>query len=222
MTKTAIVPVAGLGTRLGKLRFAFPKCLMPYQGVPAIDHVLEMLSLVGVKNVVLVVGWKKEAVISYLEDGSAFNMNIAYVVQNPLRGIGDAVLRAEPFVGDEFYVLLGDTIFYPKDALKVLESPNEVMVTVVTDYTKHGMVECVGNRIKQIVEKPRKWSGENIGSCGAYFFDRKIFKAIRKTYENPLSGELELTDAINTLAKEEDVRIRAFEGEYVDMGKLEE
>lgn len=145
MVKTVIIPAAGKATRLGKVGLAIPKIILPYNGEPVIDYMFEMLQQIGVKNVILIVGWKKEAILSYLEDSSSYDMNICFVLQPKSKGIADAVLRAEPFIKeDDFLVVLGDTLLFPKDALKILDGTNQVMATKVEDPTKHGMVEFYG------------------------------------------------------------------------------
>jgi len=222
--KTAIIPLAGKGVRLGKIGLAMAKALIPYRGHPAIDHILGALQAVDIESVILVVGWKKEGIISYLEDGSAFNIDIAYVIQPEPKGIADAIFRAKQFIKEEeFLVVLGDTILFPTDSLKILDDSNEVLVTRVDDPTKHGMVEYEGNIIKSVVEKPKSWDWNkgNLGICGAYRFNELIFNAIKNITPNQTSGELEISDAINKLiTMGEEVRLRAFSGTYVDTGRI--
>lgn len=250
MTKTAVIPVAGKGVRLGKLGMAIPKALLPYQGQPAIDCIFEMLQAVNIDTAILIVGWKKEGIISYLEDGSSFDMNIAYVIQSEPKGIADAVLRAKPFIKDDnFLVVLGDTLLFPNDALKLLDNANQIMATRVEDPTKHGMLECfekeaiikelrrnnpssyVPSRrdilelnLNKITEKPKQWDlwkNGDLGICGAYRFNHKIFDAIGNIKPNEKSGELELSDAINGLIEQgEVVKVKVFEGTYIDMGRI--
>lgn len=241
--KTAVVPIAGKGTRLGKIARAVPKALLPYNGQPTIDYIFEMLQAVNIDTAILIVGWKKEGVISYLEDGASFDMNIAYVIQPSPAGIADAVLQAEPFIkGEDFLVVLGDTLLFPKDALKLLDNANQVMTTTVEDPTKHGMVECfekerimeelqrnnpldaLGLNLNKIAEKPKQWDSlenGNLGICGAYRFNHKIFDAIGNINPNEKTGELEISDAINGLVGEgEVVKVKVFEGTYIDMGRI--
>lgn len=239
--KTAVIPLAGKGVRLGKIGRAVPKALLPYEGQPTIDHIFEMLQAVNIDRVILVVGWKKEGIISYLEDGSSFDMNIAYVIQPSPAGIADAVLQAEPFIKDEeFLVVLGDTLLFPKDALKLLDNANQIMATRVENPTKHGMVECfeketlieelrrnnpldIELNINKITEKPKQWDSKkgDLGICGAYRFDHKIFDAIGDIKPNEKSGELEISDAINGLIDQgEVVKVKVFGGTYIDMGRL--
>lgn len=219
MTKTAIIPIAGRGVRLGKLGHAIPKALLPYKGVPAIDYIFEMLRAIGINTVILVVGWKKEGIISYLEDGSSFGLDIAYTIQSKPRGIADAILRAEPYIKeDDFLVVLGDTLLFPQNSLRILDGANQIMVTKVEDPTKHGMVEVErGGVVTKIVEKPPTWDLNNWGICGAYRFNHKIFDVIAQIKPNKKTGELEISDAINVL---DGVKAKVFEGTYIDMGRL--
>lgn len=234
--RTAIVPVAGKGTRLGNVGTAIPKALVPYKNRPTIDYIFEMLQIAGIERVVLIVGWKKEAIVSYLEDGASFGLDIAYVIQPKPNGIANAILRAEPFVKDRsFVIMFGDTLLFPKTALEIFEGEtNTVMVTEISDPTKHGMVRYteLGDQkiLEEIVEKPTNWNlnkDGNLGSCGVYRFTQQIFHAIRKTEPNQKTGELEISDAINkaialrrTNPSFDKIKLKKFGGTYLDMGKV--
>ncbi len=229
--KIAVVPAAGKGTRLGRIGAALPKALVPIAGRPAIDHIFDMLRHAGVEQVVLIVGYKKEQLISYVDDGSDFGLRVAHVTQPDPRGIAHALLGAEPFVKEDFLCLLGDTLLFPQDALKTLaelhvakHAAATLLVKRMDDVTGYGVVEPDGERVKGVVEKPE--AGEEpskLAMVGCYAFSPKIFQAARDLPPNPRTGEIELTDAILRLIDNgEHVLHLPFEGTYIDTGKTEQ
>ena len=229
--KVAVVPAAGKGTRLGRVGAALPKALVPIAGRPAIDHIFDMLREAGVEQVVLVVGYKKEQLISYVDDGSDFGLKVAYATQRDPKGIAHALLEAEYFVQEDFLCLLGDTLLFPPDSLKALAQFHTsrrpaatLLVKNLDDVTGYGVIEPDGDRVVRVVEKPEKGKEpSNLAIVGCYAFSPKIFKASRDLSPNPRTGEVELTDAVQRLidSGEEVLHLR-FQGTYMDTGKMEE
>jgi glucose-1-phosphate thymidylyltransferase len=227
----ALVPAAGRGTRLGRIGAALPKALVPIGGRPAIDHILEMLRNAGIARVFLVVGYKKEQLISYVEDGSDFGLNVAYLTQPNPKGIANALLQAESFIYDDFVCLLGDTILNPGNSVKDLvdfhlkkKPAATLLVTHVSDVRGYGIIEPEGEEVRGVVEKPRsdREAPSELAIVGCYSFSPKIFAAAKDTAPNQRTGEIELTDAIQKLIETgERVCYLRFEGTYLDTGKLE-
>jgi len=230
LLEVALVPAAGRGTRLGRIGAALPKALVPIGGRPAIDHIFEMLRQAGISRVFLVVGYKKEQLISYVDDGSDFGLKVAYLTQPDTKGIADALLHAESFIHTDFICLLGDTLLTPKDSLKRLVDFHvkrgpvaTVLVKQMEDVSGYGIIEPHGDEVIRVVEKPQ--SGEapsKLALVGCYAFSPKIFDAARVTLPNRRTGEVELTDAIQNLIESGGkVCYLRFEGTYLDTGKLE-
>ena len=226
----ALVPAAGRGTRLGRIGAALPKALVPIDGRPAIDHIFEMLRDAGIQRVFLVVGYKKEQLISYVEDGSDFGLKVAYITQPNPKGIADALLHAESFIHDDFVCLLGDTLLNPKDSLRRLvefhvkrEPVATLLVKQMDEVSGYGIIEPHGEEVTRVVEKPQsREAPSKLAIVGCYSFSPKIFDAARVTLPNQRTGEVELTDAIQNLIESgEKVCYLRFEGAYLDTGKLE-
>jgi dTDP-glucose pyrophosphorylase len=226
----ALVPAAGRGTRLGRIGAALPKALVPIGGRPAIDHIFEMLHEAGISRVFLVVGYKKEQLISYVEDGSDFGLRVAYITQPNPKGIADALLQANSFIHEDFVCLLGDTLLSPSDSLRRLvdfhvkrEPAATLLVKQVEDVSGYGIIEPHGEEVTRVVEKPQsKEAPSKLAIVGCYSFSSKIFDAARVTPPNQRTGEVELTDAIQSLIESgQKVCYLTFEGTYVDTGKLE-
>jgi glucose-1-phosphate thymidylyltransferase len=227
----ALVPAAGRGTRLGRIGAALPKALVPVGGRPAIDHILEMLRNAGISRVFLVVGYKKEQLISYVEDGSDFGLKVAYITQPNPKGIANALLEAESFIHDDFMCLLGDTLLDPGKSVKDLAEFHmrrrpaaTLLVTHVSDMSGYGIIEPDGEEVRRVVEKPqtKTETPSELAIVGCYSFSPKIFEAARDTAPNQRTGEIELTDAIqNLIDTGEKVCYLKFEGVYLDTGKLD-
>jgi dTDP-glucose pyrophosphorylase len=229
--RIAVVPAAGKGTRLGRIGAAIPKALVPIAGRPAIDHILQMLHEASIEQIMLIVGYKKEQLISYIDDGSEFGLKVAYVTQPDPKGIAHALLWAEPFVNEDFLCLLGDTLLFPAHSLKNLVQFHEsrkpaatLFVKDLDDITGYGVIEPDGEKVKKVVEKPRKGQApSNLAIVGCYAFSPRIFKAAHELPPNPRTGEMELTDAVQRLIDwGEDVLYVKFNGTYIDTGKLDQ
>ena len=206
-----------------------PKALVPIDGRPAIDHIFEMLREASVEHVLLIVGYKKEQLISYVEDGSDFGLRVAYITQPLQRGIADAITQAEPFVRENFLCILGDTILTPRDSLKQLVQHHiaykpaaTILVTPMRNTTGYGIIETKGDEVKHVVEKPvRGESTSNLAIVGCYAFSPEIFNVAKETHKSRRTGEIELTDAIQKLIElGANVRFVTFHGTYIDTGKL--
>lgn len=225
-----MVPAAGRGTRLGRIGAALPKALVPIGGRPAIDHILEMLHEAGISRVFLVVGYKKEQLISYVEDGSDFGLKVAYITQPNPTGIADALLHVNSFIHEDFLCLLGDTLLNPKDSLKRLvefhvqrKPVATLLVKEMDDVSGYGIIDPHGEEVRRVVEKPdSNEAPSRLAIVGCYSFSPKIFEAARVTRPNQRTGEVELTDAIQHLIESgQKVCYLKFDGTYIDTGKLE-
>lgn len=125
MSKPIALPVAilagGLGTRLRPLTETIPKSLLPVAGRPFLAHQLELLRAQGIERVVLCVGYLGELIRNRFGNGSEFGLRIDYSFDGPkLLGTGGAIKRALPLLGEEFFVLYGDS-YLPIDFGPVAE-----------------------------------------------------------------------------------------------------
>lgn len=175
---------------------------------------------------------KKYELLRELKDISSL-ADIHYIRQKEPKGLGDAVLKAEKHVGDEpFAVLLGDDIIKGDipcikqlmDVYQKYESAGSVIaVEEVKNVSKYGMIKGTEieesvYRIEDIIEKPSlEETPSNIGTVGRYILMPEIFDCIKET---PLGkgNEIQLTDAIRMLLKEEDVYAYKFRGKRYDAG----
>jgi UTP--glucose-1-phosphate uridylyltransferase len=209
---TAVVPVAGLGTRLLPLTRAVPKELLPVGGRPVIEHVVAELARSGVERIVLVTARGKEAIVAHLQGGD-LGVTVEPVLQPEPRGLGDAVLCAAGLAGDApFAVALGDAILgdgEPHDVTarlaRALDEHGAACAIAVREVarehtSRYGIVVTDGGeRVTAIVEKPDPATASSTLAVSArYVMTPAIFDALRATPPGA-RGELELTDAIARL-----------------------
>ena len=203
-----LIPAAGLGVRLHPITLAIPKELMMIGDKAVIEYVIEAMKEVGIIDITVVVGWRKNSILDYLGSGKRMGVNISYVVQDERNGLAKAVGSGEYIIGDEpFLVVLGDNFFYPKTFLKeILEFHNQqdadatIGVAKIEDPTRHGIIKAGdNNKIIDIIEKPtREKAPSNLGCMGVYIFKSDIFAAIKKT-KLGVNNEYQLTDSIKIL-----------------------
>ncbi len=207
----AVVLAAGIGTRMRPLTFTKPKFLLPVAGKPALDHVFTLIKNAGIDEVAIVVGYGKEQIIDRYGDGSKLGLKLVYLHQKELLGTANAVSMAEDFVGGgRFLVMNGDTLV-DQESLSAILKRHEmfgsikdfggIMATMeVDDPERFGIVFLKGEKISEIVEKPKRVKSR-LANAGIYIFDPVIFHAIKKTKLSK-RGEYELTTSIQILIDE--------------------
>ncbi len=211
LVTTAVVPVAGLGTRLLPATKAVPKELLPVGGRPVVAHVVEELSRSGIERVAFVTARGKEAIEAHFASDDDLGVTFAWTVQAAPRGLGDAVLCAEPLVAadEPFAIALGDAILgtrEPHDVVarlaRALDEHGAACAIAVrevprADTGRYGIVSTDGaGRVTAIVEKPDpSIAPSTLAVSARYVMTPAIFAALRATPPGA-RGELELTDAI--------------------------
>jgi glucose-1-phosphate thymidylyltransferase len=174
--------------------------MLPVAGRPLLDHLVGAPAEGGVDEVLLVVGYRRERIQGYFGDGADWGVDVTYVEQSSPRGTGDAVMQAEPHVGEAFLVANGDRIVSPEvfaaTAEKLADGSVEATLAITPDDepSEHGVVATDGDRIVDLVEKPPPHAvASNLVNVGVYGFRPSVFGMLR---ESDGGGEHALTDAI--------------------------
>jgi len=202
----AVIPVAGESIRMRPLTLARPKHLLPVAGKPIIQRVIETIKSLGITDLLVIVGYRKDVIRNFLKDGSQFGVNITYVEQEKPLGLGHAIGLAEPYIDGTFVAMCGDNL-YRADLGGIVKKHIErkdtatLLVEEVQDPWRYGVVKvAIDGRILELVEKPEQPPSNKI-ITGFYVFEPEIFDAIKHTSPSK-RGEIEITDAIHRLAAE--------------------
>jgi len=210
--KIGVIPAAGQGRRINSLPLTrvLPKCLLPVLNKPILEYVIANMKRMGVQDVYVIVGFKKELIQEYFGNGMDFGVNISYVLQpNPL-GIAHAVELTRAFIDEPFVVILGDDLTIAKSLSNMIEDfwTNDAKVVEGVVYEKDAerlkMTCCVElndrGKVLNIAEKPRV-PMTNVRGCGIYIFDPVVYDYIKKTSIQSPRNEKEITNTIKLMAE---------------------
>ncbi len=235
----AVITAGGKGTRLYPISRAYPKELIQFCGVPVIEYGINLLKENGIKDILVVTGTKKGALLDYLGNGKIFGVNIAYVIQEQPKGLGHSILVTKPYIDKDFILLLGDTIFIGKEDLKRMieihkkfNAFSTILLEHVTDPQNYGVVKFVNpvynhiNRIASLYEKPKddktkeefKIKNGWYSIAGLYIFNRDIFTFLERTPKDS-NNEIQLTDAIRLSLETNNIVLGCeLDGKRIDVG----
>jgi UDP-N-acetylglucosamine diphosphorylase / glucose-1-phosphate thymidylyltransferase / UDP-N-acetylgalactosamine diphosphorylase / glucosamine-1-phosphate N-acetyltransferase / galactosamine-1-phosphate N-acetyltransferase len=223
-TDKAVLLAAGRGTRMRELTADLPKPMIEVRGKPVLQHIVEGLRDAGVRQLLVIVGYRADAVQNSFGDGSRYNIEIQYTTQAVQDGTGRVVDLARNFAGDSPFVLsYGDILVDPANYKRLLNLPQDVeaiiSVTRGEDISKGGAVFL--NEEMELVDLREKTKpGEATSpwyNAGIYTFRPSIFEFTAKLKPSA-RGEYELTDAIRALAHS-GKKVKALEltGEWADV-----
>lgn len=259
----AVIPVAGLGTRMLPATKAIPKEMLPVVDKPLIQYVVNECIAAGIKEIVLVTHSSKNSIENHfdksfelesmlekrvkrqlLDEVQAIcpkDVTLIHVRQGEAKGLGHAVLCAQPIIGDEPFVvvlpdvLIDDTVANPKkdnlaDMVARYNETNisQIMVEPVPEHlvSNYGVVDLGGSalmsgestKMTAIVEKPTiEDAPSNLSVVGRYVLSADIWDLLRKTPVGA-GGEIQLTDAIAMLMDWEEVQAYHIKGRSHDCG----
>ena len=170
--KQAVILAAGEGQRLRPFTVNRPKAMLAIADKPIVQYVIESLAQNGIRNIVLVVGYKKEQVFDYIGSGEQFGVDIVYVTQEDQLGTADALLRSKALTNEEFMVLPGDNLIEANTIARFITmKPQVVLVKRTPNPVRYGVVAVERGRMKCIEEKPME-AGSNIVNTGIYTFTK--------------------------------------------------
>ena len=207
-----IILAGGSGTRLYPLTKAMSKQMMPVYDKPMIYYPLSILMLANIREILLISTPRDLPTFEELfGDGSQLGLKMSYAVQESPRGLADAFIIGDEFIGDDSVALiLGDNIFYGQSFSKILRTVTErksgatIFGYYVRDPKEYGVVEFdESGKAVSIEEKPEN-PKSNYAVPGLYFYDNRVVK-IAKNVKPSARGEIEITSVNN---------------EYLRMGEL--
>ena len=208
MIKKGIILAGGHGTRMSPLTKAVNKQLLPIYDKPLIYYPLSILMLAGIREILIIVNkGQLNQFKKILNNGRRFGVKINYAEQTTPKGLPDAFILGEKFIGnDNVALILGDNFFYGQSLTKKLKScvkiksGCKILVHPVNKPELYGVASVnKKNKIISIKEKPKS-SKSNLAVTGLYFFDNKVInfsKSLRPSKRN----ELEIVDLLNKYRK---------------------
>lgn len=213
---------AGEGVRMRPLTSNIPKPLLPVAGRPFLEHNIESLKAAGIKDLILLVGWKANRVREHFGDGKDYGVKIEYVEQKERLGTAHAIGMVEGRTDGPFLCLYGDVVLTKKSVNGMLEHYKKVKGSVVAlasvlDPKRYGCVEVEDGVVKSIVEKPESPTS-NLVNAGAYVLEPEIFDAIRSTGKS-VRGEYEVTDSFRILMDKKHLFAHKLTGEWIDVAR---
>jgi UDP-N-acetylglucosamine diphosphorylase/glucosamine-1-phosphate N-acetyltransferase len=192
--KQAIILAAGEGQRLRPFTVTRPKAMISIADKPILQFIIESLARVGIRNIVLVVGYRKEQVFDYFSSGEKLGVNITYVTQTQQLGTAHALIQAKNIVEDEFLVLPGDNLIEASTIAEFTEvKPAAVLAKRVSDPVRYGVVNTQRGKVAGIIEKPKE-AGSNLVNTGIYAFTREVF--------DHMENVLDIPDVLNNMLNE--------------------
>jgi UDP-N-acetylglucosamine diphosphorylase/glucosamine-1-phosphate N-acetyltransferase len=199
--KQAVILAAGEGQRLRPFTVNRPKAMISIADKPILQYIIEALAQSGIRNIVLIVGYRKEQVYDYIGPGEKLGVNITYIEQSSQLGTAHALMQARDAVDDEFLVLPGDNLIEARTIADFVQvRPEALLAKRVSHPVRYGVVNIDGGEVQDIVEKPREASS-NLVNTGIYAFTKDIFKYMEDILDIPdvLNNMLAEGYAINAL-----------------------
>jgi glucose-1-phosphate thymidylyltransferase len=220
----AIIPVAGVGSRLRPHTYTLPKVLLNVAGKPILGHILDELVRQGIRECTIITGYLRELVEDYVR--SNYDLKFDFIQQDQLHGLGHAIwLARETFGTEPMLVILGDTIFEVALETVIGSATSSLGVKEVEDPRRFGVVECAPDgMITRLVEKPEV-PQTNLALVGLYYIKNPqlLASSLERLIASDIRtrGEYQLTDALQMMIDQgEPFTTFAVEG-WHDCGKPE-
>jgi glucose-1-phosphate thymidylyltransferase len=219
----AIIPVAGVGSRLRPHTYTVPKVLLNVAGKPIIGHIMDKIIENGFDEATIVVGYLGEKIKDYIH--SNYSIKVDFVDQEERLGLGHAIYLSRNTISrDPILIILGDTIF-DVNLRAMMEGTDSVIgVKEVEDPRRFGVAEVSDGYITNLVEKPQE-PKSNLAVIGLYYITRPqvLLESLKEIIGKNIrtKGEFQLTDALQRmLERGEKMKTFAIDGWY-DCGKPE-
>ncbi len=219
----AIIPVAGVGSRLRPHTYTIPKVLLNVAGKPIIGHIMDKIIAGGFDSATIIVGYLGDKVKEYITGN--YSISVDFVEQEERLGLGHAIYLARHTISkDPVLIILGDTVFDVNLSAMTKGEFSSIGVKEVSDARRFGVAETKDGFVTKLVEKPENPSS-NLAIVGLYFIRRPdiLLDCLKNMIKNDLrtKGEFQLTDGLQQMIERgEKIKTYAIDG-WFDCGKPE-
>lgn len=210
-----IILAGGKATRLYPITRGVCKQMLPVYDKPMIYYPLSVLILAGIREI-LIISCPHDIprFKDLLGGGESLGLNFSYAIQKEPRGIAEAILIGEEFIGDDkVCLILGDNIFYGHNLVELLQEAASlkegavIFGYYVNDPSRYGVIEFDKRcNTVSITEKPKR-PKSNYAVCGLYFYDNQVVKIAKNTKPSQ-RGELEITDVNNEYLRRQNLKVK--------------
>ncbi|MBG9755291.1 glucose-1-phosphate thymidylyltransferase RfbA [Lysinibacillus sp. RSDA_15] len=209
-----IILAGGSGTRLYPITKGISKHLLPIYDKPMIYYPISVLMLAGIREILIITTTKdKQNYENLLGDGSQWGIQLVYAIQTEPRGLADAFLIGEEFIGqDPVCLILGDNIFYGQGFTPVLRQAAAIKEGAIVfgyqvkDPSRFGVVKFDENQQAVSIEEKPKNPDSNYAVTGLYFYDNEVI-SIAKQVKPSARNEIEITDINNEYLKRRKLKV---------------
>jgi dTDP-glucose pyrophosphorylase len=182
----------------------YQKSMIPLHGKPLLEYIINGLSFSGLKNLILVVGYRKDQIIDYFQEGDKWGIKIEYIEQQEINGTGGALLLCEESIkNDHLFLTWGDILVsykVYKEVIEIFQRENQDYILVanpIDDPYKGAAVNYEKDYCTGLIEKPHIGNSDsNLNNCGIFILSKDIFHILKKIKPSK-RREIELTEAIN-------------------------
>ena len=230
MIKKGIILAGGTGTRMSPITKAVNKQLLPLYDKPLFYYPLSVLMLAKIKDVLIIVNkGQVDQFKKVLPNGNNLGIKITYAEQEKPKGLPDAFIIGEKFIGTSpIALILGDNFFFGQSLTKkLIECTNlskgaKVFLYPVKNPQFYGVATINNNKITSIVEKPKK-TNSKLAITGLYFFDNKVIK-LSKSLKPSNRKEIEIVDLLNKYKNKKQLtaEIIGRGGAWLDTGSIKD
>jgi len=231
MIKKGIILAGGLGTRMSPLTKAINKQLLPIYDKPLIFYPLSILMLAGIRDILIIVNQDQLPQFrKILPDGNNLGIKINFAQQKYPRGLPEAFIIGEKFIGkSNVALILGDNFFYGQSLTEnlrnctKLQSGAKIFLHPVTNPSQYGVIKInKKNKILKIVEKPKKYLS-NFAITGLYFFDNQVIK-YSKSLKPSKRNEVEIVALLKKYNEKNKLSVEFIGrgGTWIDTGSIKD
>lgn len=222
-----LIPAAGLGTRVRPYSESMPKSMLPINGVPNLQRIVELMrDQMGLEEIIIITGYCAEVIEEYFEDGSSFGVIIRYVRNTALhKGLAWSVLLGQQWIKGEFIVILSDECYVNSNHHELLDPARRgafatcgiMEVDDVSLIGKNYAVNLEGERILQLVEKPKHIENDWLG-LGTFCFTPAIFPRLEQAFAESAKDYVEFVSFLGQQCQAgEEIKAFTVRASYVNI-----